>query len=273
MVDVKREVTPGQEKVEPILDREFRELSVKLIKEYNYSPPLTFYKVDKKEELFMGLEIEVDKGGHDGEKAKVVYDIIGDNHCHIVHDGSLDDGFEIVTQPCTIEYHKTLLYEEMFKSLQSMGFKESPTTGLHVHINRNFFGSNNSEVDLNIAKILQLVNNHWEYIKIVARRQNSRYAKQFKDSSSFMRLYSSSLQEGKYCCVNLMHKNTIEFRMFAGTLSYFNLMATLEFIRNLAYVCKDTQLEKINDLSFKDIIQYKPTEYLELYCKNRKIQF
>lgn len=266
-------VKKSEEEVVSILDRPFDELSVRMIKNYNYAPSLYFHKIGEEDELFMGMEIEVDKGGENDRKAKIAYDILGDNNCYIVSDGSLDNGFEIVTHPCTIEYHKSLPYEELFKTLESEGFKESPTTGLHVHINRNFFGDNDNDIDLNICKILYLVNAHWEFIRVLSRRKDLRYTKKIESSDSSIKLYSNSINIGKYSCVNLMHKQTIEFRMFSGTLKYFNLVSTLEFIRNLAYVCKQTSFEDIKKLSFQDIIQYKSTEYLELYCKNRKIQF
>lgn len=74
-------------------------------------------------------------------------------------------------------------------------------------------------------------------------------------------------------CVNIEHTSSVELRLFAGTLSYLNLMATLEYVNNLALISKETPLEKIQEVTFKDIVEYKPTQYLLQYCNARKIQF
>lgn len=248
---------------------------IKLIKEYMFTQKVSFKKLDDEsmDNLFFGLEIEIDGGGDSKEKAKDVLDILGDNNCILKPDGSLKDGFEIITEPCTFEYHKSLNYEELFKKLKILGYEEKKSMGLHIHINKNFFGDNINTQDFCISKMIFIVTKYWDYVEKIARRSDNEYARKFNMSNSFFDLYTQAIRRGKYACVNLKHKNTIEFRMFSGTLNYLNLFANLEFIRNLAYICKDYNEKKIMDLEFKEIINYYNNEFLETYCNNRKIYF
>jgi hypothetical protein len=76
----------------------------------------------------------------------------------------------------------------------------------------------------------------------------------------------------KYQVVNLLHKDTVEFRLFKGTLKYETFIATLEFIRDLVYLCKNKPLEQIQMVTFEEIIYYLDSEYLIEYIKERGIK-
>ena len=111
---------------------------MKYINEHNYKPDFVFHKVNNEEDLYMGVELEVDIGGESDENAKGILDILNDNNeinAYCMHDGSLtggniiqvygvmSTGFEIATMPCTLEYHKQLPYEKAFKFLIDKGYK------------------------------------------------------------------------------------------------------------------------------------------------------
>lgn len=248
---------------------------VRYINDYDYVPyEYTKHKLEGEDhDLYLGFELEVDGGGTSSPNAKRVIDMLGEDCCFCVNDGSLDSGFEIVTNPATLGFHMKQPYEQLLKFLKMKGYKDSYKAGLHVHINRNFFGSVESEVDFNIAKLMFLVENHWSYTTAIARRENKRYAKRLEGLTSIIQLYTRAKVIGKMSCVNIEHTSSVELRLFAGTLSYLNLMATLEYVNNLALISKETPLEKIQEVTFKDIVEYKPTQYLLQYCNARKIQF
>ena len=77
------------------------------IEDYYYKPDPIFYGTGNR---FFGVELEVDCGGEvDDNAAEVMH--IGNNgleHIYCKHDGSLDEGFEIVTHPMTLFYHLRL---------------------------------------------------------------------------------------------------------------------------------------------------------------------
>lgn len=263
------------------------QLSNRYIKSYNYVPKeFNFHKKELHEDkdcddMFMGVELEIDKGGEKESVAKLIQEHLGEANCYVVHDGSLNDGLEIVTHPCTIDYHKSLPYEDLFKQLIDKSYEShnTKTCGLHVHVNRNFFGDNPTIQDLCITKILYLLEKHWDKVKIVARRDSSRYAQRFfmKEEDSMFDLLAKakgvtySYDDAKYQIVNLKHKNTIEFRLFKGTLKYTTFIATLEFVRNLVYLCKNKPLEQIQMTTFDEIIHSLESEYLVNYLNERNV--
>ena len=78
------------------------------IHHYHYVPEFHFFGLGKR---YFGVELEIDKGGEDKDNAKEILDVgnAESEHDRIYckHDGSLVDGFEIVTHPMTLEYHES----------------------------------------------------------------------------------------------------------------------------------------------------------------------
>ena len=77
------------------------------IHDYYFKPAPIFYGNGPR---FMGVELEIDEAGESHSNAECLMDIANSNgydHIYCKHDGSLDDGFEIVTHPMTLEYHLT----------------------------------------------------------------------------------------------------------------------------------------------------------------------
>ena len=79
----------------------YRRIKNRSIKCYSYKPETIFYG---KGNLFYGVELEVDKGGEDDEKARVILDVANDTgeKVYCKHDGSIDNGFEIVSHAATL---------------------------------------------------------------------------------------------------------------------------------------------------------------------------
>ncbi|EQF14846.1 amidoligase family protein [Clostridioides difficile] len=251
-------------------------LTRKYLNPYYYIPDeFNFNNITNDESLYLGIELEVDNGGKSEENAKFIQEFLGEKNCYIVGDGSLLDGLEIVTHPCTLQYHKKLEYKDLFEELKEKGYKshDTSTCGYHIHINRDFFSSDLTIQDLCITKILYLIEKYWKYVTVIARRRSNQYSKRFgiKDNESMFELLikAKGSYVSKYNVVNLQHSKTIEFRMFRGTLKYETFIATMEFVHNLAYICKDTSLEDIQNIEFQDILNVYQTEYLLLYFNNR----
>ena len=57
--------------------------------------------------MYMGVELEVDDGGKDSGNARKILSVFNRNaeYGYIKSDGSLDDGLELVTHPCTLKAH------------------------------------------------------------------------------------------------------------------------------------------------------------------------
>ena len=80
------------------------------------------------------------------------------------HDGSLDDGFEIVTHPMSLEYHiNEMPWCEVLGKAQQLGYRshQANTCGLHVHVSRKAFGETEVLQDAAIARVLFFIEKHW----------------------------------------------------------------------------------------------------------------
>ena len=95
------------------------------IMSYNYKPEPIFYGSGN---LFMGVELEIDRGGEFDENAKELL-VIGNSpnqRIYCKHDGSLNEGFEIVSHPMTLDYHKDEMnWPQIFEKALGMGKKYS----------------------------------------------------------------------------------------------------------------------------------------------------
>lgn len=245
------------------------------IHEYSYKPHPEFYEcVDENTNLFMGVELEVDRGRHNGEVAEEIIETMK-NKIYCKRDGSLDEGFEIVSHPCTLKYHtEKMEWNSIMKHLIDNGFRshDTSTCGVHVHVSRGFFGDTNDEQDLHIAKLIMLIDKFWEKVVTFSRRRSdnlNRWA-----SKNNIEVTDEDMTEviidkikkqknsGRYKAINLTNLHTIEFRIFRGTLKHETFLATLQFVETLCHYAKQISLPEIWRVNFTDIFQN--TEYTEL---------
>lgn len=127
-----------------------------IIHDYYYKPDPIFYG---KGQPHYGIELEIDEGGEYDDNAERILNIGNriNEHIYCKHDGSLDDGFEIVSHPATLEYHtNTIPWKKILDEALEMGYysHNSGTCGLHVHINRAALGESVEEQENTIARIV-----------------------------------------------------------------------------------------------------------------------
>ena len=60
---------------------------------------------------------------------------------------------------------------------------------------------------------------------------------------------------GRYACINLTNTDTIEFRVFRGTLKYNTVIATLQFVANLCRVAISLPEYRIQEFSWPALIE------------------
>ena len=74
---------------------------------------------------------------------------------------------------------------------------------------------------------------------------------------------------GRYVAVNLENYNTIEFRLFRGTLRYKTFLATLQLVDEICYCAINMTDKEMEDLSWSDFVsrilpkKYELIEYLK----------
>lgn len=259
----------------------FREDEEKPIKNYSYKPNPIFYGNG---ERFFGVELEIDCGGESSNNANELLNI-GNSSCekiYIKHDGSLDEGMEIVTHPMTLDYHKSEMpWLEVVNRALEMHYlsHKSNTCGLHIHVNRKTFGYTREMQEDAISRVLYFVEHHWNELLKFSRRtedQMRRWAARYgyKNNPKEILDHAKSDYDNRYTCVNITNYETVEFRMFRGTLKYNTLIATLELVDKICDIAinlSDDELQKISWSEF--VMSLDECDHRELitYLKERRL--
>jgi hypothetical protein len=241
--------------------------------------------------VLLGLELEMEV--HDDydkdTRAGLILEGISDfrdedgirhTYCLMEEDGSLDNGFEMVTAYTGLDVHKNQL--QYFKQ-KTRGLKshDTSTCGLHVHVCKS------SMTTLHGAKLVLFINDpaNAQLVKAIARRDASGYAKLqnkkedkhwLKDSvhSSKDKAYQlCRLNSDRYEALNFRNEKTVEFRLFKGTLKYETMISCLEF----AFACWHfTASASANELTTEKFLEFiclpenrKDTRFLRAYFKEK----
>ena len=93
--------------------------------------------------LLIGTETEVENRDRYNDTcnavASEVRDLMGE-HVHFEYDGSLDNGFEIISRPHTLRALKKAGFDKMFELLMERGYvsHDNENCGLHVHVSKEW---------------------------------------------------------------------------------------------------------------------------------------
>ena len=252
----------------------------KRIEDYYYKPEPLFRGNGSR---YFGVELEIDGAGEDDTSAGQIMEIANGNgleNLYCKHDGSLDDGFEMVTHPMTLEYHmKEMPWARILQEAIHLGYTshQATTCGLHVHVNRDAFGDTEEDQDAVIARILFFFESFWtELLKFSRRtpRQLERWAARYgyKDQPKELLDHAKKgYHGGRYTSVNLTNVDTIEFRIFRGTLKYNTLIATLQLLDRICDVAICLTDDQIKAMSWTTFASGCAQPELVQYLKERRL--
>lgn len=193
-----------------------------MIHRYGYIPPGGWKPTKKLWEntVYLGVELEIEYGGDRREHS----DKIKKRSTYHSFDSSLDHGYEITTQPMTIQKHRDFGWYDFLRKIDKSGATSyrSGNCGLHVHISRSAL------CDLDVRKILIFFTKCEEkYFWPITKRYNTHYAQRINCSPSI--LYGRiGEQNSRYVSVNVCD-HTVEIRAFRGTLKHSRFLACLQF--------------------------------------------
>ena len=248
------------------------------IEEYGYKPEPIFYGEGSR---FFGIELEVDFGGKDEENARRIKSQANTRceNIYIKSDGSLDDGFEIVTHPMVLAYHINDMYwEDVLHEAVRLGYRShmTSTCGLHIHVNRDAFGENRDEQEKVIERILFFVELHWNELFIFSRRSQhtmQRWAARYGMEKTGKEIMNKAKKGnvGRYAAVNLCNYHTIEFRLFRGTLKLNTLIATLQLVNKICDVALFMSEDEIAQQSWRDFVLTITEPELIQYLRERRL--
>jgi len=250
-----------------------------MIKNYHFKPDPHFYGDDIR---YFGVELEIDEGGENPCHAEEILQVAnagGKEYLYCKHDGSLDDGFEMVTHPMTLDFHmNSMPWEQILDRAIRMKYRshQTSTCGLHIHVSRYAFGDTEREQDECIARILYFFEKHWDELLKFSRRTRSqlnRWAARYGYQEDPKEILSAAKDDSatRYACVNLMNSETIEFRIFRGTLKLNTLLATLQMVNQICDVALFYSDEEVKRLSWTDFMSRIEEPELIQYLKERRL--
>ena len=240
---------------------------VRLIHDYSYRPDAIFHSTNKDERLFFGIEIEVEARDNLRESAEYAHQLESMDLAYLKHDGSLNNGFEIVTHPMSHDFFKNEA-QDFFAIMEGLRSREgirvkswdTRTCGLHIHISRTGFNGG-----AHMHRFLNLVYSNPEFYSTLAGRTSDQWAKftdiyhrEYKRDANGDRIFSqdtgyeietkrtfkhkldNNRNSDRYSAVNTNNHATLEMRIFRGSVngdtikSQLDLAhASVEYTRNL----------------------------------------
>jgi len=247
--------------------------------------------------LLYGIEDEVEpaNGSYRAEVSAedmtgLLWDIVGDT-LYYKRDGSLSgDGFEVISEPCSLEYHMySMRWKHVMKTLVRGGFRSHQTSnsGLHVHVGRKQLGDTDEVRDDVIRKLKLFLTMHWSEVVIFTRRRPGEFGRWCSRELTASWVTDNTLtqseweryarnftcwndHDGRYRALNNDINNpTIEFRIFKGTLKRDTFIATLQFCDELIKWSQRATWEELRNATF--LTPFINTEFAELraYLANR----
>jgi hypothetical protein len=185
--------------------------------------------------LYYGIELEVDRDEiiESNLEEKLVKKIKKINsNLHIKRDSSLSYGFEIVDQPCTLQYIYDNFnnWDQIFELLLEYQYTNDNAAGFHIHFNSCYLNEENKK------KLRYFVNSQRVLFQKIGRRKTGFHYEYVKVNK---KIYEDEFLANHNCqrneCINFANMDnderpTIEFRLFRSTIDKQIFLATIEFI-------------------------------------------
>lgn len=247
-----------------------------VIHSYSYRPSPYFFG---KGQYHLGFELEVEarnNSRYDG--AQLVQNELG-AHAYMKDDGSLSDGFEIVTHPHTLSDYQTDFNWDFIPKLKREGYRSwnTDSCGLHVHVSRTAFGTGESpwgrvDRDALILKrqahelrFMKLIYDNQRQVERIAGRAGNHYATFGDKGKLVQKVKFGNQSNGRYSAINTENDDTLEVRVFKGSLRKERVLSALEFVTASVEYTRDLKVTAKNQaLSWLRFTAYV-SENIETY--------
>ena len=182
--------------------------------------------------VYLGCELEYETNNRN--RAQIGVGKLMHGHALMKSDGSIRNGFEIVTCPATLDIHLEI-FKKFYDNIPP-DLKIEKNVGMHVHVSRKPLSQ------LTIGKLTEFLNrlDNKQFIAHIAGRIDNNYARMNSDRTiTFPR---KNRQGGdRYNALNLNNQNTIEVRLFATPMNYKEFATRLQFVQALVDYCMPAQ--------------------------------
>ncbi len=246
---------------------------------YGFKPSAIFHHASHESNLYKGYGLEIETDKRSGYRSEYVDDLYGISNneriFYLKEDGSLSsNGVEIVTHVGTYQYWmENTIFDQIRKIalLHHYRSHDISSCGLHIHASKELFGDSDQETELSITKTIILLDRFWDQVVKISRRSKEsidNWASKYDlDKPSYNEVYGKANHYRVMC----LTYNTVELRMFKGTLKVSSIKAAIEFYDRLIQFSKVMSLETVLKCSFEQLREYleKDTTYLPEYLNER----
>lgn len=189
------------------------------------------------------------------------------------HDGSLENGFELISAPAGLDTHR-VLWPELLASTACKALRshDTHTCGLHVHISRAQL------TRLQVNKLAAWIDSRDAdgLLWAVARRSGNNYCRRSSDTRPTQRtvLHAADTYD-RYRALNVTGSRTIEWRIFRGTLRAETVLACIELAHLATHWAADASIRDLTTRSLIAAIHHqdhaKETRHLRACLRRRVI--
>ena len=222
---------------------------------------------DKKvngEYLRYGVELEVlPRAEYSRDYAASLCDEALRGHAILKSDASLGSyGFEIVTSPATLSYHRSTLWDKFFNLKLDCGKTaashvrswDTHVCGIHVHMTRAAL------TDLQLSKMLVFYHDpiNSSFLSRIAGRTVGIGAMYCQASKKKLGIHVKNQCSDHHSAITISNRNkgkTAEVRIFRGNATYHGVMRCIEFVDAVAAWCgQNSSNENKNELSYEKFL-------------------
>jgi hypothetical protein len=182
--------------------------------------------------VYLGCELEYETNNRN--RAQLGVGKLLHGHALMKSDGSIKNGFEIVTCPATLDIHLDV-FKKFYDNIPP-DLKTEKNVGMHVHISRKPLSY------LTIGKLTEFLNrlDNKQFIHYIAGRIDNSYAR-MNDERTVTFPIRNKHGGDRYNALNLNNENTIEVRLFATPMNYKEFAMRLQFVQALVDYCSPAQ--------------------------------
>ena len=207
--------------------------------------------------VYLGCELEYETNNRN--RAQLAVGKLMHGHALMKSDGSIRNGFEIVTCPATLDIHLDI-FKKFYDNLPP-DLKIEKNVGMHVHVSRKPLSQ------LTLGKMTEFLNRPENklFIGFIAGRIDNSYAR-MDSGRSITYPWRNRSGSDRYNALNLNNQNTVEVRLFATPMNYKEFASRLQFVQALVDYCMPAQSSE----SLKKQTHY---ESFMSWLSNRKRMF
>ncbi len=252
----------------------------RVIHDYNYRPDAVFHTTKSDERLFFGFELEMELNDRRDAAIFAAEQLEPNELAYLKNDGSLDNGFELVTHPMSFDFlmdadNSPELWDtiEKLRVYHNARSYNTRTCGFHIHISRTGFnGGAHMHRFLNLVysneylftKLAGRKSDQWAKFDDVQQVRNERVhdedgifmgfrtinlGKTFKNKLFVDNRYGGSVANDtdRYSAVNTRNRNTLEMRIFKGTMDRDALKSHIQLAHASVEYTRTLSIQQVKD--------------------------